>query len=89
MPRRSEAIWPPPTMIPHLTRSSLHRCLQRHGISRLSEIDGDKPAKRRFKPYPIGYLHTDIAEVQTAIRTIKRWDQTEYLVPVIDGAGLR
>jgi transposase len=24
--------------IPHLTRSSLHRCLQRHGISRLSDV---------------------------------------------------
>jgi len=29
--------------IPHLTRSSLHRCLQRHGISRLPEVEGDKP----------------------------------------------
>jgi hypothetical protein len=29
--------------IPHLTRSSLHRCLQRHGISRLHEVTGDKP----------------------------------------------
>src|SRR5918995_1457276 len=29
--------------IPHLTRSSLHRCLQRHGISRLPEIEGDGP----------------------------------------------
>lgn len=27
--------------IPHLTRSALHRCLQRHGISRLPEIAGD------------------------------------------------
>ena len=27
-----------PTM-PHLTRSSLHRCLQRHGISRLPEVE--------------------------------------------------
>ena len=53
-----------PTM-PHLTRSSLHRCLQRHGISRLPEVDGDKPDKRRFKPYPIGYFHVDIAEVRT------------------------
>jgi hypothetical protein len=35
--------------IPHLTRSSLHRCLQRHGISRLPEIAGDKPAKQPFK----------------------------------------
>ena len=40
--------------IPHLTRSRLHRCLQRHGISRLPEPEGDKPAKKRFKPYPIG-----------------------------------
>src|SRR4051812_23403940 len=36
--------------LPHLTRSSLHRCLQRHGISRLPETEGDKPAKKRFKP---------------------------------------
>ena len=52
--------------IPHLTRSSLHRCLQRHGISRLPQVDGDKPAKKKFKAYPIGYFHIDIAEVQTA-----------------------
>lgn len=52
--------------IPHLTRSSLHRCLQRHGISRLPQVDGDKPNKRRFKAYPIGYFHIDIAEVRTA-----------------------
>ncbi|WAT14642.1 IS481 family transposase [Xanthomonas fragariae] len=52
--------------IPHLTRSSLHRCLQRHGISRLPDIKGDKAAKKRFKSYPIGYFHIDIAEVHTA-----------------------
>jgi transposase-like protein len=52
--------------IPTLTRSSLHRCLQRHGISRLPDIEGDKPAKKKFKRYPIGYFHIDIAEVQTA-----------------------
>jgi len=51
--------------IPHLTRSSLHRCLQRHGISRLPKTEGDKPAKKRFKPYPIGFFHIDIAEVHT------------------------
>ncbi|MFY9290052.1 MAG: IS481 family transposase, partial [Methylorubrum rhodinum] len=51
--------------IPHLTRSSLHRCLQRHGISRLPEVEGDKPEKKRFKPYPIGYFHVDIAQVST------------------------
>lgn len=51
--------------IPHLTRSSLHRCLQRHGIGRLPDIEGDRPAKRKFKSYPIGYFHIDIAEVRT------------------------
>ena len=35
--------------IPHLTRSSLHRCLQRHGISRLQDVEGDKPQKKKFK----------------------------------------
>ena len=51
--------------IPHLTRSSLHRCLQRHGISRLPEVEGDKPSKSKFKSYPIGYFHIGIADVQT------------------------
>jgi transposase InsO family protein len=51
--------------IPHLTRSSLHRCLERHGISRLPEVEGDKPAKKRFASYPIGYFHVDIAQVST------------------------
>jgi hypothetical protein len=49
----------------HLSRSSLHRCLQRHGISRLPNAAGEKPAKRKFKTNPIGYFHIDIAEVQT------------------------
>jgi transposase InsO family protein len=52
--------------IPSLTRSALHRCLQRHGISRLPDIEGDKPKRQRFKRYPIGYFHIDIAEVHTA-----------------------
>jgi transposase InsO family protein len=51
--------------IPHLTRSSLHRCLQRHGISRLPDVEGDRPERRKFKTYPIGYFHIDIAEVRT------------------------
>jgi hypothetical protein len=36
--------------IPHLTRSSLHRRLQRHGISRLPDIEGDLlPGSSSFK----------------------------------------
>jgi hypothetical protein len=41
------ALQPP---VPHLTRSSLHRCLQRHGISRLPQVEGEASAKRKFKP---------------------------------------
>ena len=52
--------------IPHLTRSALHRCLQRHGVSRLPDVEGDKPKRRRFKRYPIGFFHIDIAEMHTA-----------------------
>lgn len=51
--------------IPHLTRSSLHRCLQRHDISRLPEVEGDKPKRGKFSAYPIGYFHIDMAEVRT------------------------
>jgi transposase InsO family protein len=52
--------------IPHLTRSSLHRCLQRHGISRLPEVEGEKAPTGWFKRYAIGYFHIDIAELRTA-----------------------
>jgi transposase-like protein len=50
--------------IPHLTRSSLHRLFQRHGINRLPSVEGEKP-KKRFRDYPIGYVHIDIAQVRT------------------------
>jgi transposase InsO family protein len=52
--------------MPSLTRSALHRCFQRHGVSRLPEIQGGGIAKKKkFKQYPIGYFHIDIAEVRT------------------------
>jgi len=52
--------------IPALTRSSLHRFLERHGISRLPEVEGDKPRRKKFDSYPIGFFHIDLAEVRTA-----------------------
>ncbi len=61
--------------IPHLTRSSLHRCHQRRRARgarnrathkpAVRRVDGDKPARKAFKKYPIGYFHVDIAEVRT------------------------
>ena len=56
-------------IIPHLTRLSLRLCLHRHAVSRLPEVlvQGQGPAfaKEDFERYPIGYLHIDIAEIQT------------------------
>ena len=50
--------------IPHLTRSSLHRLLQRHGINRVPTTAAGRP-RQAFKAYPVGYLHIDLAEVWT------------------------
>ena len=52
--------------IPQFTRSSLHRCLERHGISRLPEVEGDQPRRKKFDTYPIGFFHIDLAEGRTA-----------------------
>lgn len=41
-----DCLYAPQSTIPPLTRSSLHRCLQRHGISRLPNVEGDKEPKK-------------------------------------------
>lgn len=51
--------------IPKLTRSNLHRCLQRHGLSVLPKNGPAKPAKKKFKDYPPGFIHIDICEART------------------------
>src|SRR5208282_4976945 len=51
--------------IPNLSRSALHRCLQRHGISRLP-LEETKAQRKRFKTYEIGYVHIDSCELRHA-----------------------
>jgi hypothetical protein len=51
--------------IPNLSRSALHRCLQRHGISRLP-VEETKAQRKRFKTYEIGYVHIDSCELRHA-----------------------
>ena len=52
--------------IPSLARSTLHRCLQRHGISRLPD-NNEKASKRgRFADTKIGYVHIDSCEFRHA-----------------------
>ena len=52
--------------LPRLSRSALHRCLQRHYISRLPR-DPERSSKRgHFAETQIGYVHVDAAELRTA-----------------------
>jgi len=51
--------------IPNLSRSALHRCLQRHGISRLP-VEETAGKGQRFKTHEIGYVHIDSCELRHA-----------------------
>lgn len=64
--RRSACLYALQPSMPHLTRFALHHCLQRHGISRLPEVDGNKPKGQKLKRDPVGCFHIYIAELQTA-----------------------
>jgi transposase-like protein len=52
--------------IPALSRSALHRCLQRHGISRLPKSEGAEAKRGRFAQTTIGYVHIDVCELRCA-----------------------
>ncbi len=81
--------------IPALTRSSLHRCLERHGISRLPEIEGgSKPGRKKFERYPIGYFHIDLADVRTAegklyLFVAVDWTSKFVFVELVERADMR
>jgi transposase-like protein len=47
-----------------LSRSNLHRCLLRHGISRLPASEIKTTGRGKFAPTEIGYVHIDIAELR-------------------------
>ena len=49
--------------IPTLTRSNLHRCLQRNGLSVLPKDENEPREKKKFKEYEIGFVHVDITQV--------------------------
>src|ERR687894_666467 len=52
--------------VPTLTRSALHRCLVRHGISRLPKDDANASKRGRFAETRIGYVHIDHCELRLA-----------------------
>ena len=52
--------------IPSLSRSALHRCLVRHGISRLPRDEEQASKRGRFADTTIGYVHIDVCELRLA-----------------------
>jgi transposase InsO family protein len=74
--------------IPKLTRSSLHRLFQHHGIRRLPEIDGDKQEKEiqalrnliKIVPYKIHTILTD-----NGIQFTKRKVDKQAWMHIFDG----
>ncbi len=52
--------------IPTLTRSALHRCLMRHGISRLPKAEDGSSKRKRFGETEIGYIHVDSCQLRSA-----------------------
>jgi hypothetical protein len=51
LPPLDDCLYALQATISHLTRSSLHRCPQRHGIGRLTELESEKVTKKKFKAY--------------------------------------
>ena len=52
--------------IPKLSRSALHRCLVRHGLSRLPKDEENASKRKRFAETKIGYVHIDACELRSA-----------------------
>ena len=69
---------------PEASRSGLDRCLRRHGVGNLRDLQAQspRPAHKAFKAYEPGYLHVDVKYLpQMADETSRR-----YLFVAIDRA---
>ena len=69
---------------PEVSRSGLDRCLRRHGVGNLRDLQAGspRPAHKAFKAYAPGYLHVDVKYLpQMADETSRR-----YLFVAIDRA---
>ena len=65
--------------IPNLTRSSLHRCLQRHGISRPPDVEGDKQPKRDSRATRLAAFTSMLPRCkQLRASSISLWQLTEH-----------
>ena len=51
--------------IPKLSLSALYRVFKRHGVNKLPNPQKSLKTKKKFKPYPPGYVHVDITQAYT------------------------
>lgn len=61
-----------------LTRSALHRCLVRHGVSRLPKAEDGASKRRTFKETEIGYVHIDRLHMFLAIDRVSKFASVEF-----------
>lgn len=67
---------------PTILRSSLHRLLKRHGVSKREAVSVDRPKVKPFKAYEPGFVHVDVKYLpQMADENTRR-----YLFVAIDRA---
>ena len=73
--------------IPNLSRSALHRCLQRHGISRLP-VEETKSQRKRFKTYESGHeslwrRHAGCCKGprRSGRRSVRQWEIAQGIEP--------
>jgi transposase-like protein len=67
-------------VIPHLSRSTLHRCFHRHAINRLPPAEDEQPgAKQKFTDHPLGFLRVDCVTIW-----IDEWQKRLELYVAID-----
>lgn len=50
-------------VMPHLLRSAVHHCFQRHNVSRLPKEETKQARKGKFGEHGISFFHIGIAEV--------------------------
>jgi len=75
--------------IPYLTRSSLHRCLQRHGISRLPDMDGAATRQQRSASRPARLATFISTQGKTLGRSAHQGKQAAPVRRAKGGAGRR
>jgi AcrR family transcriptional regulator len=59
------------SLIPHLTRSSLHRCLQRHGLSRQPAAMDDESSQAGNASRPLGQFRLQMVQIRLPQRQLQ------------------